>query len=587
MTLLGYEVERPGEQPSGGSASWASPVEPTDEGGSEGAIRYFEQGGQVPLIAKADLRSTVHRRVPLDLIVVPLRESGKITGIGVHAGLWTSQALSAPIEEVPVLRRQLAALEKDFGFDPSGHGGKALRHALAALPRDLMVNLAPDDVKALVATSISLADRPRPGADAGPLASCGAICSPSSGCRATSSPPAAGVEIGEMIAEAAERPDHQLVGRSRRRRSRPAPLHAQRRREARRPPTSPRWTAGSTRWCAAGCRASRRRWRDRRRRGRATRLALDLSRRLPRRLSHPHPRRGCGAGHRLPATASRTSRRAASGLFARPSTRRRQLRAENLPHRRASCRCPKPSRCSRISASTCSRRCRPGSAAAQLGLYPRIRRFRCPATAPARSLASAREIVELGDRRRCSRARPRMMPFNQLIVAAGLVRARSCCSAPGSAICARPACPIRMVDRGRGAASRARRGRGADRPVRGDARSRSQGRPRRRDRRRRAQIERGLADVAAIDEDRILRLIRGVIQRRLRTNAFAPPARRRWPSSSTVQARARTCRRRCPGARSGSIRRASRASICAAARSPAAACAGPTGATISAPRSSA
>jgi glutamate dehydrogenase len=162
MTLLGYEIERPGQQPSGGLGIMGKSDQPTDEGGSEGAIGYFEKGGQEPLIAKADLRSNVHRRVPLDLIVVPLRERGKIAGIGVHAGLWTSQALSAPIEEVPVLRRQLAALEKDFGFDPSGHGGKALRHALAALPRDLMVNLAPEDVKALVSTSISLADRPRP-----------------------------------------------------------------------------------------------------------------------------------------------------------------------------------------------------------------------------------------------------------------------------------------------------------------------------------------------------------------------------------------------------------------------------------------
>src|SRR5205085_11122807 len=92
----------------------------------------------------------------------PLRERGKITGIGVHAGLWTSQALNAPIEEVPVLRRVLSNLERQFGYDPSGHSGKALRHALSSLPRDLMVNLRPEAVKTLVSTSISLTDRPRP-----------------------------------------------------------------------------------------------------------------------------------------------------------------------------------------------------------------------------------------------------------------------------------------------------------------------------------------------------------------------------------------------------------------------------------------
>jgi glutamate dehydrogenase len=162
MTLLGYEVERNGERPSDRLGIMKLTDDPTDEGGSEGAIRYFEEGGPVPLIAKADLRSPVHRRVPLDLIVVPLKNKGKITGIGVHAGLWTSQALTLPIEEVPVLRRQLADLEREFGFEPSGHNGKALRHAMASLPRDLLVNLRPKAVKDLTAMAISLADRPRP-----------------------------------------------------------------------------------------------------------------------------------------------------------------------------------------------------------------------------------------------------------------------------------------------------------------------------------------------------------------------------------------------------------------------------------------
>ena len=65
--------------------------------------------------------------------------------------------------------------------------------------------------------------------------------------------------------------------------------------------------------------------------------------------------------------------------------------------------------------------------------------------------------------------------------------------------------------------------RGPDRPVRRAARSRPPMRA------RRAviappssAIDKGLAAVAAIDDDRILRLIRGVIAAELRTNAFAP-----------------------------------------------------------------
>ena len=162
MTLLGFQIECPDRPPHHCLGIFAQPGDPTDGGGCAGAIRYFEAGGAEPLVAKADRKSTVHRRVPLDLVVVPIREGGKVIGIGVHAGLWTSESLTAPVEDVPVLRRQLAALENEFRFDPRGHSGKALRHAMSSLPRDLLVNLGPESVRELVVTAMSLADRPRP-----------------------------------------------------------------------------------------------------------------------------------------------------------------------------------------------------------------------------------------------------------------------------------------------------------------------------------------------------------------------------------------------------------------------------------------
>jgi glutamate dehydrogenase len=162
MTLLGYEVERPDGPSSGALGIFRFPGEPTDPGGALGAMRYFEKGGSVPLLAKAERRSSVHRRVPLDLVVVPVREGGKVTAIGVHAGLWTSEGLNAPVEDVPLLRKRLQLLEKEFGFDPSGHSGKALRHAVTSLPHDLLVSLSLDCVRELVTTAMSLADRPRP-----------------------------------------------------------------------------------------------------------------------------------------------------------------------------------------------------------------------------------------------------------------------------------------------------------------------------------------------------------------------------------------------------------------------------------------
>ena len=126
------------------------------------AIAWFERGGEAPLLLKSSQISTVHRQVPLDLAIVPVRAGKKITGLSIHAGLWTSAALGAPPQDVPVLRKHLAALEAKFGFDPRSHTGKALTHALAALPHDLLAAFTPEALEEVALTAMSLADRPRP-----------------------------------------------------------------------------------------------------------------------------------------------------------------------------------------------------------------------------------------------------------------------------------------------------------------------------------------------------------------------------------------------------------------------------------------
>ncbi len=128
----------------------------------EAAFSYFDNGGTAPLLSKADRLATVHRRVPLDLAIVPIYENGELTSLSVHAGLWTSVALNAPAEEVPVLRQRLAALEADLGFDRESHAGKALEHALSRLPHDLLISFDAESMKRAALTAMSLADRPRP-----------------------------------------------------------------------------------------------------------------------------------------------------------------------------------------------------------------------------------------------------------------------------------------------------------------------------------------------------------------------------------------------------------------------------------------
>ena len=128
----------------------------------EKAFEWFENGGTSPLVVKSNLISSVHRRVPLDLVILPVHADGGVAALSVHAGIWTSAALAAFPERVPILRAHLKILMDKFGFNPSGHAGKALTHALTSLPHDLLLGFGLDDLERVALTFMSLSDRPRP-----------------------------------------------------------------------------------------------------------------------------------------------------------------------------------------------------------------------------------------------------------------------------------------------------------------------------------------------------------------------------------------------------------------------------------------
>ena len=163
MTLLAHEKWRTNGEVSEqlGIARYdlAQPI--LAEASRQAAVEWFTAGGEAPLLLKSNCISTIHRRVPLDIVVLPITTGAEVTGLSIHAGLWTSAALFAPPEDVPLLRTRLKALEQKFGFNPKGHTGKAMAHALTALPHDLTTAFGSAELEKLVLTSMSVADRPR------------------------------------------------------------------------------------------------------------------------------------------------------------------------------------------------------------------------------------------------------------------------------------------------------------------------------------------------------------------------------------------------------------------------------------------
>ncbi|KPF73989.1 glutamate dehydrogenase [alpha proteobacterium AAP81b] len=115
------------------------------------------------LIAKAGAVSNVHRRVNFDLVSVKgFDRQGRVISETRFIGLYTSAALATSPRVVPLLRRKVAEVFDGLGYDAQGHSGKALAHVLETFPRDELFE-APTAV--LINWSLgllSLLDRPRP-----------------------------------------------------------------------------------------------------------------------------------------------------------------------------------------------------------------------------------------------------------------------------------------------------------------------------------------------------------------------------------------------------------------------------------------
>jgi glutamate dehydrogenase len=163
LTQLGHvTVRRDGRRAKPLGVCRLNPRLLPDEAGIARAFAWFDNGGRAPLIVKSDAISHVHRRVPADLLIVPVIEEGAIAALSIHAGLWTSAALATPPDQVPCLRTALATLMERFGFNPRSHDGKALVHALTALPHDILIASDGEDLARLATAMMSLVDRPRP-----------------------------------------------------------------------------------------------------------------------------------------------------------------------------------------------------------------------------------------------------------------------------------------------------------------------------------------------------------------------------------------------------------------------------------------
>ncbi len=158
FTLLGYaEYKFDGK---GGSekvsslgvlsnGTYASKVDEDFEGFP---LALQEIKGTLPpvTIAKSKTVTSVHRRVPMDVISVKLYDdAGKVIGEKIFLGLFTSVTYSRSVKDIPYLRLKVSKIMEMSDHVSGSHDYKALRHILEKYPRD---ELFQTETKALYAT---------------------------------------------------------------------------------------------------------------------------------------------------------------------------------------------------------------------------------------------------------------------------------------------------------------------------------------------------------------------------------------------------------------------------------------------------
>ncbi|MDZ7706223.1 MAG: NAD-glutamate dehydrogenase [Trueperaceae bacterium] len=99
-------------------------------------LRERVTGGKVLIVTKTNAESTVHRPARMDYVgVKKLSDSWQVRGERRFVGLFTSKALSTPIEETPILRRKLEqVLERDDAA-PGSHDAKEIVSIFNSMPR--------------------------------------------------------------------------------------------------------------------------------------------------------------------------------------------------------------------------------------------------------------------------------------------------------------------------------------------------------------------------------------------------------------------------------------------------------------------
>ncbi|MBP6011680.1 MAG: NAD-glutamate dehydrogenase [Alphaproteobacteria bacterium] len=124
-------------------------------------VRAFMMQPSPLIVTKSLEKSPVHRRVQEDYIGVKrFDKAGNLVGERRFIGLFTSTAYHDSPREIPFLRRKVANVMAQSGFAKGSHNAKALAVVLENLPRDELFQVSEADLLKMGPALAYLGDRP-------------------------------------------------------------------------------------------------------------------------------------------------------------------------------------------------------------------------------------------------------------------------------------------------------------------------------------------------------------------------------------------------------------------------------------------
>ena len=163
----GYEAEAPLSQSGAGLGVLADPARTVLRRANEPAVLTRSMKKQLDLsepvtVAKANLRSRVHRRTYMDYIGVKrFGEDGRPSGETRFVGLFTVEAYDRAASQVPLVRRKVANALTRAGKVVGSHNEKRLKNILENYPRDELFQITETELLDISLGILHLHDRPR------------------------------------------------------------------------------------------------------------------------------------------------------------------------------------------------------------------------------------------------------------------------------------------------------------------------------------------------------------------------------------------------------------------------------------------